>query len=371
MAYFFAQTSRGLVDALQDELASLEIKRLKKQAGGVAFESNWETAYLVHLKARTCTRVLLPVLDFSAYDGDGLYNHIMKHDFTKYIKPNQTVAVYSKVQDSGLRDQRFVSLKVKDAIVDQFRNKFGVRPDVDKDNADLQIHVRVKKNLVSVAVDLTGESLSNRGYRKQTGEAPLREHVAAGLIEITGWKKEMPLMDPMCGSGTMLIEAARLGQGRIANLPRSFCFQQFANFSRAQWKSLVSQVEKEENNFPVKIFGADRDASMIQVAKLNAKKAAVNIHYQTSEVAQLKRPTDENGILVVNPPYGERLLDVEKAKFVYRELGDTMKREFKGWTCWVLSGHEELSKELRLRASQRVPVWNGPIECRFLKYEMI
>lgn len=370
MAFFFAQTSRGLVDILHDELANLNIKRLKKQAGGVAFESNWETAYLVHLKARACTRVLLPVLDFTAYDGDGLYNHIRKHDFTKYIKPNQTLAVYSKVQESGLRDQRIVALKAKDAIVDQFRDKFGVRPDVDKDNADLQIHVRVKKNLVSVAVDLTGESLSNRGYRKQTGEAPLREHVAAGLVEITGWKKDQPLMDPMCGSGTMLIEAARMGQGRIASLPRSFCFQQFANFSRPTWKDLVSQVEKEENNSPLKIFGADSDSSMIHVAKLNAKNAAVNIDFQVSDITQLKRPTEENGILVVNPPYGERLLDLEKAKAVYRELGNAFKREFKGWTCWVLSGQEELSKEVRLKSSQRVPVWNGPIECRFLKYEI-
>lgn len=370
MAYFFAQTSKGLVDVLHDELASLDIKRMKKQAGGVAFESNWETAYLVHLKVRSATRVLLPVLDFSAYDGDGLYHHIRKHDFTKYIKPNQTLAVYSKVQDSNLRDQRFVSLKVKDAIVDQFRDKFDVRPDVDKDNADLQIHVRVKKNLVSVAIDLTGESLSNRGYRQQTGEAPLREHIAASLIKITGWTPDLPLMDPMCGSGTMLIEAARMGLGRIASLPRSFCFQQFANFSRPLWKEMVKEVQGEEVEKDLKIFGADLDSEMIYIAKLNAKKAGVMLNFQTEEISKLKRPTEENGILVVNPPYGDRLLEIDEAKEVYRQLGDAFKREFKGWTCWVLSGNEELSREVRLRASLRVPVWNGPIECRFLKYEI-
>lgn len=370
MAYFFAQTSKGLVDVLHDELTALGIKRMKKQAGGVAFESNWEMAYLVHLKVRSITRVLLPVLDFSAYDGEGLYHHILKHDFTKYIKPNQTLAVYSKVQDSSMRDQRFVSLKVKDAIVDQFRDKFGIRPDVDKDNADLQVHVRVKKNLVSVAIDLTGESLSNRGYRQETGEAPLREHIAASLIKLSGWTPDVPLMDPMCGSGTMLIEAARMGQGRIASLPRSFCFQQFTNFSRGPWKDLVREVEKEETDIALKIYGADRDPGMIQIAKYNAKKAGVMLNFQTEEIAKLKRPTEENGILVVNPPYGDRLLEIDEAKEVYRELGDAFKREFKGWTCWVLSGNEELSREVRLRASLRVPVWNGPIECRFLKYEI-
>ncbi len=211
MPRFLAITSRGLLDSLESELQSIGIKRVRKLGDSVEFDSSWSDLYRVHLESRIATRVLLPVLDFEAYNQDDLYHAIFKrHDWTQYIFPQQTLRVESHVREhKNLRDQRFVAMKTKDAIVDQFQNKFSERPSVgDEEKADLRVVIRLIGPKVSVALDLTGESLSNRGYRKVTGEAPVREHVAAGMLRMAKWAPPVPLVDPFCGSGTILIEAA-------------------------------------------------------------------------------------------------------------------------------------------------------------------
>lgn len=373
MAKFFAVTSKGLADVLALEIAALGFKAHEKGPAGVSFEANWEGCYLANLNFRTATRILLPVLDFPAYQPEDLYNNIKKHDFTKYISVKDTFAIDASVRDSSFHDQRFVAMKVKDAIVDQFRDKFDERPDVDTKNPDLNIMVKIVKNQVSVAVDTTGDNLSQRGYRQEAGEAPLREHLAAGLIRMTGWDEKTPLVDPMCGSGTLLIEAALMLKNIApGSLRKKFAFQKFANFKPELWDKIVTEtLDKERNVADIQLYGYDRDSKVIRLARRNAERAGVEdlINFQPGAVDMLERPV-EKGLMILNPPYGERLGASEELKDVYRDLAYTLKRQFKGWSCWLLSGNEELTKELKLKASRRIPVFNGAIECRFLEYKV-
>ena len=210
MAHFYASCPTGMADLVEKELQSFGLKTWEKTTGGIIFEANWAGCYKANLNSRYASRILKPLLDFPAYQNDELYNNIRKHDFTKYIKPTQTLAIDVVVKECMLHDQRFVAMKIKDAIVDQFRDKFGVRPDVETKNPDLRIHVRGYKDQFSVALDTTGDSLFMRGYRLSTGEAPLKENLAAGLIGLTDWDKKSSIVDLFCGSGTILIEAAMM-----------------------------------------------------------------------------------------------------------------------------------------------------------------
>ena len=376
MPEFLAVTSRGLIDVLSDEVAALGLTVVNKSAAGVLFESNWEGCYRANLELRTATRILKPVLDFPAYEPEELYNNIQKHDFTKYITAQQTLAVDASVRESAFRDQRFVAMKVKDAVVDQFREKYsGERPNVDTENPTLRLMVRVVKSQVSVSIDTSGDSLSQRGYRTEAGEAPLREHLAAGLVALSDWQENVTIIDPMCGSGTILIEAA-LRARRIApgSFHKKFAFQNFKGFQPEAWDRIVTQAIDSEIEKPgMHFYGFDVSSRMIRMAKNNAERAGVDgeITFAASAVDVLTPPEGlEPGLLIVNPPYGERLGITEELKDVYRDLAFSLKHNFKGWTCWILSGNEQLTGALKLKASRRMPIFNGPIECRFLEYKI-
>ncbi len=287
MARFFAVTSKGLADVLSQELEGLGLRPLDKGPAGVSFDGSWEDCYRANLELRTATRVLLPVLDFPAYQPEELYANLRKHDFTKYISVKDTFAIDASVKESSFRDQRFVAMKAKDAIVDQFREKFDERPDVDTKSPDLNIMVRIIKNQVSVAIDTTGANLSQRGYRQEAGDAPLREHLAAGLVRMTGWDETIPLVDPMCGSGTLLIEAALMLKNIApGSLRKSFAFQKFANFNGELWDKVVTETLNREKPTAVHLYGYDRDSKIIKVAQRNAERAGVDdvIHSQTLTV---------------------------------------------------------------------------------------
>jgi putative N6-adenine-specific DNA methylase len=321
---------------------------------------------------RTATRILKPILDFPAYQYDDLYHNVLKHDFTKYIRVQDTLAIESVVRESQLKDQRMVSLKIKDAIVDQFREKFGSRPDVDTDNPALKVVARLVKNQVSLAIDTSGQSLSLRGYRTESGEAPLREHLAAGLIEMMNWDEKQTIYDPMCGSGTLLIEAA-LKAKKIApgTLRKNFSFQKFLSFQEDVWRKLVEEaLDKEVKETDLKLYGSDINGKLVRIAVANAERAATDdmIEFFKKSVTEIEPPTPEPGIIIVNPPYGERLGVTHELSDVYKDLAYSLKRKFQGWTLWLLSGNEELTRDLRLKAEKRIPVMNGNIECRFLMY---
>lgn len=400
MAKFLALTSRGLIEELKNELDELGFKNATLQMGGVHFESNWEGLYRAHLQSRVATRFLLPILDFPAYKPEDLYFNTQKHDFTKYISTKQTLAVDATVRESAFTDQRFVALKVKDAIVDQFRELSGERPDVEKKTPDLKIYVRVVRNFVSMSVDLTGETLSHRGYRKEAGEAPLAEHLAAALIRISGWKPGMPFIDLMCGSGTIPIEAALMAMNVApGTLRKGFAFQKLKGFEAEKWDQVLESTldlemsetadvgtlvpghnsENPQENVTLhasaqkKIWGFDISGQMVQISRSNAQRAGVEdwIEWQKQKVTLAENPSPtEKGILLLNPPYGERLGDKHELEDLYRDLAYVLKTHFKGWTCWILAGNRELTPFLKLKATRKVPVFNGPLECRFLRYEI-
>lgn len=373
MPVFFASTAKGLVDALYTELEGMNFTNLKKVPSGVRFETTWEGCYRANLKSRLASRILKPAIEFTAYQPEELYGHILRHDFTRYIKPTQTLAVDAVVTESMMHDQRFVALKVKDAIVDQFRDKFGIRPDVNKEDPDMRVWVRAYKNTYHVAIDTSGDPLHERGYRTEAGEAPMKENLASGLLDLAEWDGTQNIVDPMCGSGTILIEAA-LRASHIApgSFRRRFAFQRFQSYDKEAWERVIDAAMDEEIEDPgVRFYGFDMDRKVIQKAKANAKRAGVDhlIEFNPSLIVTLKSPIPQ-GVVITNPPYAVRLGDEDNMKDVYRDFSHTLKTQFKGWNAWILSGNAELIKDLRLKATRKHFVFNGPIECRFLKYEM-
>lgn len=370
MPKFLAVTSRGLIEPLAAELKDLRFKNVNAKPDGVVVECSWAEMQRLQRSTRLATRVLLPVADFLAYNEEDLYyGALRKHDFTQYIDLKQTFRIEAKVRDHAkLRDQRFVAMKVKDAIADQFRKKFGERPSVgDEESASLKVVVRViGPNKVSLAVDLTGDSLSNRGYRTGAGEAPIRENVAAGLVMSSNWKPGQMMVDPFCGSGTILIEAALIA----ANKPmhqRGFLFERLKNYEKAALTRGEPVAAPAEPVF----FGYDSDGGVIEKAKRNAREAGVDkwIHFEKRDMKNVAAP-GAAGVIVTNPPYGERLEDTEKAKQLLSDFSSVLKTQFKGWDAWILSGNKEAMAGLRLKAARRIPIWNGPIECRLLHYPL-
>lgn len=373
MAVFFASAPKGMVEPLFEELTEMGFKNLVRTASGVEFESNWKGCYKVNLESRIASRVLKPLIEFTAYQPEELYNQIRSHDFTKYIEANGSLVVDAVVKDSMMHDQRFVALKIKDAIVDQFRDEFGERPNVDKENADLRIWVRATKNKFIVALDTSGDALFMRGYRKESGEAPIKENLAAGLLRLIRWDGVIPLVDPMCGAGTFLIEAALIATKTAPGTFRNrFAFQNLKNFDEAAWDEVLDEAMSKENPAPeIKFYGFDLDRKVIAIAKANAKRAGVDhlIEFKPGPVATLQRPAPK-GMLVVNPPYAIRLGDEELLKDVYRDFSHTLKQEFQGWTAWILSGNRELMGAFKMKATRRFQVFNGNLDCRWMQYDI-
>ena len=375
MPRFLALTSKGLGGVLEQELRDLDYKVIKASQTRALFECNWERLYYAHLMLRSATRILLPVLDFTAYKNNELYKQIQKHDFTKYIGNHQALWVVANSSEAKgpFKNTVFVSQLVKDAIVDQFRDKTGERPNVAK-NADLQIWLRMKGPKFSVAIDLTGKSLTQRGYRPLSGEAPLREHLAAGLLGLTQWKGERDLVDPMCGSGTFLIEAALISLRRgSGSFRKNFAFMKHKGFQVEAWERALNKAKfSVKNEFPHKIIGFDVDPRMVEAAKNNIKNAGLEkfIHVEQRAVKDLKNPGLKAPLIVCNPPYGERLKGKSSLEETYKDFGNVLKQEFKGGEAWILSGNKELTPALRMKAERSYSIDNNSIACKWLKYKL-
>lgn len=370
---FVALTSKGLESVLTEELQAMNMKSIRKSSSCIFFETNWRGCYQANLKLRTATRIGLTVKDFPAYKAEDIYHNTLKHDFTKYITPEQTIAVDATVKESALGDQRSIALKVKDAIADQFRNKLGQRPNVDRRNPDLRVLIRGYKNQYGMSLDTSGVSLSKRGYRTKSVEAPLREHLAAALIHMAKWTPDMPLVDPFCGSGTILIEAALMAS-RIApgSLQKMFAFQKWKIFQSETWGAVIDEVlSKEITPSDLKIFGSDISRDAVRAVRENAKRAGVEdmITFQRQNFMTLEPPASK-GILIFNPPYGLRLEDPYRLIDLYKDIGFVLKQRFGGWKVFILSGDRELTRHLGLKSFQKIPVFNGNIECRLLCYEI-
>ncbi len=383
MPVFIGLTSKGLRTAFEEELKTLGVKHTSTQSGGVRFESSWKEFYRIALMSRLGNRFLLPLKEFQAYNQEDLYNGISKIDFTKRFRVDQSFSIQaSVVEHRELRDQRFVTMKVKDAIVDQFRNKFGERPDISKDNPDYRVVVRVKGPEVWVALDMALDSLAHRGYRKASVEAPLRETLAHGILQLTGWTSEKPLIDPMCGSGTLLIEAARmaLGMSPHVNTPK-FLFENLSTFDKSAFDEVKKEVQahwKDSERKALKgrrprLFGYDKSDRAIEAAKRNAVAAGVDqwITFERQEMRDLENPTMAGeGYLITNPPYGERLSSRKEVSDLASLYSERLKREFKGWDAWILSGGVEWSEGFRMKADKSFPLKNGPLDVRLMGYKI-
>lgn len=370
---YFATTAKGLEPALLAELQKLGLKILDTPAGGVGFSGSHTDGYRACLWLRCANRVLQPIASFPCPSAEILYEEVYALPWPDYLASNMTLAVDARLRNSDLSHSRYVALKTKDAVVDKLRDRTGWRPDVNPGSPDLRLNVHLAHNQCTVSLDLSGDGLHRRGYRQDRVEAPLRETLAAGLIGLSGWDGISSFADPMCGSGTLPLEAA-LQAAEVAPglLGRTFGFERWPDFDRQAWRELRDMAkEMRREEIPATILGADRDPKAINRARKNASRASVDrfLTWRHTPFAELS-PPEPPGTLLINPPYGERLGETEALGDFYRSIGDTLKQRWTGWTAWVFTGNLGLAKKIGLKASRRLVLFNGPIECRLLKYDL-
>lgn len=373
MPQFYASTSKGLSEALADELRGFGLKVGKVDQQGLSFEGPWADCAKANLRSRIATRISLPVLDFPAYNADEVYDNVKKHDFTRYLNTEMTFSIKAKLNQCAIKDQRILAMKVKDVIADQFNDKFGMRPSVDKKLPNVRIFIFGSKNEYRLSVDTTGYSLSQRGYRGNTVEAPMREHVAAGLLRLSNWDQKTPLVDPMCGSGTLLIEAALMLKNiSPGTFHKKFSFQHFSHVPPELFDNELEQVLAEEKEtVDIKLYGFDKSGRNIEAAQQNAIEAGVDdiIEFKRANAVSLEPPV-EKGLMVVNPPYGVRMGDEFFLEELYKDWAHNLKTNYSGWDLWLLSGDSQWTKFLKMKATKRYPIDNGGIDCRWIHYKI-
>jgi len=370
---FFATTAKGLEEVLASELAALGLAGIKTANGGVAFAGTPVDGYRACLWLRTANRVLQPVASFPCPSEDALYAGVSAYCWEEVLTPQMTLAVDANLRDSAITHSRFAALKTKDAIVDRIRDRCGQRPDVDPKNPDLRINLHLAKNQCTISLDLAGTGLHRRGYRRDPTIAPLKETLAAGLVALTGWDRQSHFVDPMCGSGSLPLEAALWASNTAPGLlTPDFGFQRWPGFDRTAWLELLDDAREAQAELHGNlIFGSDRDRKAVELARRNAESAGIGskIRWSQHDFTKLDPPATQ-GTLICNPPYGERIGEEAQLEAFYRKIGDTLKQNWTGWTAWVLTGNLPLAKRIGLKPSRRIVLYNGPIECRLLKFDL-
>jgi putative N6-adenine-specific DNA methylase len=366
-----AKTISGLENVLASEISALGASGVKPVMRGVEFFGDKKLLYKANYLSRTALRIIVPIAIFRADNEQQLYDGIGRISWGDYLDVNGTFSVDGVTSYSNITHSKFLALKTKDAIADQFRNKFGRRPNVRLDNADLVVNVRIFRNEATVSIDSSGESLHKRGYRKATGPAPLSEVLAAGMIYLTDWDKKSTFIDPMCGSGTIPIEAALIARNIPAGYFRKdYCFMHWKDFDRALWDSIVQEAMGKIRHSSPLIIGSDRSGRVLSVARENAESArlAKDIAFRGSFFADLE-PPEGKGVIIMNPPYNERL-KTEDVIDLYRSIGDTLKRNFTGYQAWIISANIEALKFVGLRPTRNLDLNNGQLECKYSKFEI-
>ena len=370
---FFATTAKGLEDVLAAELQGFGVKHVKSDNGGASFSGSMVDGYRACLWLRTANRVLLPLKNFACPSQEALYEGVYSLAWEDRLTPEMTLAVDANVRDSVITHSRYAALKTKDAIVDRVRDRCGDRPNVDSGNPDLRINLHLARNQCTVSLDLAGTGMHRRGYRRDPTIAPLKETLAAGLVALSEWDRQSHFVDPMCGSGSLPLEAALLASDTASGLlSPDFGFQRWLDFDAAAWKQLLAEAEQRRSQLQANlVFGSDRDRRAVELARRNAERAGIGtgIRWSQHDFARLDPPA-ERGTLICNPPYGERLGDQGTLENFYRKIGDTLKQRWTGWTAWVFTGNLPLAKRIGLKPSRRIVLYNGPIECRLLKFEL-
>ncbi len=366
---YHAKTLKGLESLLAGELRELGAEKTETANRGVTFWGGRALLYRVNLASRLSLRVLLPILEFDAGDPDTLYRRVKRYDWSRHLSNRMTFVVDAVVHSPVFSNSQYAALKVKDAIVDQFREKTRLRPSVSKDRPDLRINLHISGRSVTVSLDSSGESLHRRGYRKGHFEAPLNEVLAAGMIMLTGWKGETPFLDPMCGSGTLAIEAALIASGTPPGIFREhFGFETWTDFDRGLLEHVARQLpEVQEVTVPIRARDADPDAVALTRRQLKSLELDKMVEVKQAEFSGA--PSSEEGsTLVFNPPYGERLKHSDLDQ-LYAMIGTTLKHHYPGSDAWILSSSREALKKIGLRPSGKHLLYNGSLECLFLHYQ--
>jgi putative N6-adenine-specific DNA methylase len=367
---FFATAPRGLEALLQKEIASLGGVNPQVVPGGVAFRGGWEVCYRANLWSRIASRVLWKVHSFSYANEADVYEKSKAVDWPRFFAVGRTLRVNVTAQKSPLKSLEFVTLRIKDAVCDRFRDATGRRPDVDRSNPDVRVHAFLEKDKGTLYLDTSGEPLFKRGWRAEQGEAPLRENLAAGIVMLTGWQPGEALLDPMCGGATLLVEAAAMARGRAPGAKRSFGFENLLNYQSVLWEKL-KRAKPEESANPA-IFGSDSDPRALDDARRNLAAAGVERWVKLEQADVLERAAPASGgVMIANPPYGERMGSLDELALFYPKLGDALKRRFTGWRCYLFTADLRLPKLIRLSPSARTPLWNGAIECRLYEFRMV
>ncbi|MBT0959754.1 THUMP domain-containing class I SAM-dependent RNA methyltransferase [Denitromonas iodatirespirans] len=370
---FFAPCPRGLEPGLQDELTALGASQVRQVPGGVAFAGDWALAYAVNLESRLATRVLWQVAHGRYRGEQDIYKLAYGVTWAKWFEPSQTMRVYVTARRSPLKSLEFITLRIKDAVCDHFRTIKGVRPSIDTANPDVRIHAFLTADEAMLYVDTSGEPLYKRGFKQAAVEAPLKENLAAGILRMTGWQPGEALLDPMCGSGTFLIEAAQIALDIAPGLGRRFGFEALKTLDESLWRRMRRAAEGRRRHVAkLPIFGSDSEAAQVKRARINLEAAGL-ADQVTLEQAELteRLPPAEEGVMVANPPYGVRIGETAELAEFYPKLGDALKARWAGWRCYFLSADPELPKLIHLKASKRTPLFNGALECRVFEYKVI
>ncbi len=373
MAAYFATVARGLEALAAAELEGLGAQNVEPGFCGVAFEGDLALLYRVNLWSRLAFRVLVKLAEVPCHDAEDLYRGVQSIDWRPYLTPDLTFAVDATGKNRSLNHTHFTALQVKNAVVDQQRQQWGDRSAIDTQHPEVRLNLHIQDDTATVSLDSSGSSLHRRGYRPAVGAAPLKESLAAALVTLTGWAGDVPLIDPLCGSGTLPLEATMMALKIAPGIFREeFGFQTWPDFDGDLWNQLWQEAEASRGeDLGVWIGGCDRDPDIIHQARLNAQRCdlAEQVKFWAADLADLDAPAD-SGFLLCNPPYGERLGADEDLGAFYKLLGDVLKQRFKGWTAFVLSGNKELARYIGLKSAQRIPVYNGSLPCQWMKYEL-
>ena len=373
MERFFASSPRGLEPLLAAELAALGAKDAVAVPGGVAFAGDWRTCYSANLWSRLASRVLWRVAEFD-YGGEGdLYEAARKVDWTRLFAVERTLRVNVSAQRSPLKSLDFATLRIKDAVCDRFREALGRRPSVDRANPEVRVHAFLEASRGALYLDTSGEPLFKRGWRAGAGEAPLRENLAAGIVMLSGWEPGEPLLDPMCGGATLLVEAVAIARGRAPGARRGFGFENLKIYDVNLWNRVKNEGRKSKaGSAKLEIYGSDNDPRALNDARRNLAAAGVErwVKLECADILERAAPAAA-GVMIANPPYGERIGSKEELALFYPKLGDALKKRFTGWRCHFFTADLRLPKLVRLQPARRVPLYNGALECRLYEIRIV
>lgn len=368
---FLAKTYAGLEEVLVKEMQDLKYNNITPVKRGVQFTGDKYTLYKANYQLRTALRILAPIHEFTAFNEKQLYDGVQEIDWSSFMDVKSTFAIHATLMSEKFTHSHFVSLKTKDAIVDQFRTKTGVRPSIDTANPDFSINVHIHHTKVTISLDSSGESLHIRGYKKEAKEAPISEVLAAGLIKMSGWNIGDPFIDFMCGSGTILSEAALMAYNVCPGLFRAkFAFEKWQNYDDSMFERIKENAKNQEkDSYDGFIGGCDHSPSAVRIAQKNMTDAAMDfIDIQISDFKNYAHNFDR-GTVLINPPYGERLA-IKDAEELYKEIGDTFKNNYKGFKCWMITSSMEGLKSVGLKPFKKYNVINGKLECKFYGYDI-